>query len=185
LEEIRPAIVDAATDSPKGTLNTPETGFTIAANDQILEAEIFNDVILAYRNGAPVRVRDVGQAVAEASNRNLAGHQNNELGIILNVSKQPGANVIDTVDQIKRLLPRLTANIPPAMNVENILDRTATIRVSVHDVEFTMVLTIGLVVMVVLLIFGRRSFPASPFHWRCSAHSPRCTFSISVSTICP
>src|SRR5712691_2597162 len=101
LEEIRPAIVSATTDSPKGTLNTAETGFTIAANDQIVEADIFNDVILAYRNGAPIRVRDVGQAVAEASNRNLAGYQNNELGIILNISKQPGANVIATVDQIK------------------------------------------------------------------------------------
>jgi hydrophobe/amphiphile efflux-1 (HAE1) family protein len=151
LEEIRPAIVSATTDSPKGSLNTAETGFTIAANDQILDPEIFNDVILAIRNGAPVRVRDVGQAVAEASNRNLAGYQNNQLGIILNVFKQAGANVIDTVDQIKALLPRLTANIPPSMNVEVILDRTATIRASVHEVEFTLVLTIGLVVMVVLL----------------------------------
>ena len=96
-------------------------------------------------------MRDVGRAVAEASNRNLAGYQNNELGIILNVFKQAGANVIDTVDKIKELLPRLTANIPPAMTVETILDRTTTIRASVHDVEFTMVLTIGLVVMVVLL----------------------------------
>jgi hydrophobe/amphiphile efflux-1 (HAE1) family protein len=151
LEDIRPAIVGATTDSPKGFLNTAETGFTIAANDQIIEAELFNDVILAYRNGAPIRVHDVGRAVAEASNRNLAGYQNNELGIILNVFKQAGANVIDTVDKIKELLPRLTANIPPAMTVETILDRTTTIRASVHDVEFTMVLTIGLVVMVVLL----------------------------------
>jgi multidrug efflux pump subunit AcrB len=151
LEDIRPAIVNATTDSPKGFLNTAETGFTIAANDQIIDAEIFNDVILAYRNGAPIRVRDVGRAVAEASNRNLAGYQNNELGIILNVFKQAGANVIDTVDKIKELLPRLTANIPPAMTVETILDRTTTIRASVHDVEFTMVLTIGLVVMIVLL----------------------------------
>jgi hydrophobe/amphiphile efflux-1 (HAE1) family protein len=151
LEEIRTAIVAATTSSPKGTLNTAETGFTIAANDQIIDADIFNDVILAVRNGAPIRVRDVGQAVAEASNRNLAGYQNNELGVILNVSKQPGANVIDTVDQIKALLPRLTANIPPSMKVETILDRTETIRASVHDVEFTLVLTIGLVVMVVLL----------------------------------
>jgi multidrug efflux pump subunit AcrB len=94
LEDIRPAIVTATTDSPKGFLNTAETGFTIAANDQIIDAEIFNDVILAYRNGAPIRVRDVGRALAEASNRNLAGYQNNELGIILNVFKQAGANVI-------------------------------------------------------------------------------------------
>jgi hydrophobe/amphiphile efflux-1 (HAE1) family protein len=151
LEEIRPAIVTATTDSPKGFLNTAETGFTIAANDQIIDADIFNDVVLAYRNGAPIRVRDVGRAVAEASNRNLAGYQNNELGILLNVFKQAGANVIDTVDHIKAMLPRLTANIPPSMKVETILDRTATIRASVHEVEFTMVLTIGLVVMVVLL----------------------------------
>src|SRR6266849_5501715 len=115
LEEVRPAIVSATTAAPKGVLNTAEVGFTIAANDQILEAELFNDVILAYRNGGPIRVRDVGQAVAEASNRNLAGYQDNELGIILNTSKQPGANVIDTVDQIKARLPLLTANLPPAM----------------------------------------------------------------------
>src|SRR5215813_6476467 len=151
LEEIRPAIVNATTAAPKGMLNTAEVGFTIAANDQILEAEPFNDVILAYRNGGPIRVRDVGQAVADASNRNLAGYQNNELGIILNVSKQPGANVIDTVDQIKARLPRLTANLPPAMTVQTIFDRTEVIRASVHDVEFTLVLTIGIVVLVVLL----------------------------------
>jgi HAE1 family hydrophobic/amphiphilic exporter-1 len=132
-------------------LNTSELSFTIAANDQILDPEIFNDVILAYRNGGPIRVRDVGQAVADASNRYLAGYQNNELGILLNVSKQPGANVIETVDKIKDQLPRLTANIPPALNVETIFDRTEMIRASVHDVEFTLLLTIGIVVLIVLL----------------------------------
>jgi HAE1 family hydrophobic/amphiphilic exporter-1 len=151
LEEIRPAIVSATTAAPKGMLNTSEVSFTIAANDQILDPEIFNDVILAYRNGGPIRVRDVGQAIADASNRYLAGYQNNELGILLNVSKQPGANVIETVDQIKAQLPRLTANIPPALTVETIFDRTEVIRASVHDVEFTLVLTIGIVVLVVLL----------------------------------
>ena len=150
LEEIRPAIVTATTAAPKGMLNTSEC-FTIAANDKILDPEIFNDVILAYRNGGPIRVRDVGQAVADASNRYLAGYQNNELGILLNVSKQPGANVIDTVDNIKGQLPRLTANVPPALTVETIFDRTEMIRASVHDVEFTLLLTIGIVVLVVLL----------------------------------
>jgi HAE1 family hydrophobic/amphiphilic exporter-1 len=151
LEEIRTAIVNATTASPKGTLNTEDTGFIIAANDQITDAELFNDVILAYRNGAPIRVRDVGQAVADASNVNLAGYQNNQLGVLLNVSKQPGANVIDTVDQIKAQLPRLTANLPPALKIQTILDRTETIRASVHDVEFTLMLTIGLVVIVILI----------------------------------
>jgi hydrophobe/amphiphile efflux-1 (HAE1) family protein len=151
LEDIRPAIVNATTAAPKGMLYTPDLSFTIAANDQILDPEVFNAVILAYRDGAPIRVRDVGQAVADASNRYLAGYQNNELGILLNVWKQPGANVIDTVDQIKAQLPRLTANIPPALTVQTIFDRTEVIRASVHDVEFTLVLTIGIVVLVVLL----------------------------------
>jgi multidrug efflux pump subunit AcrB len=151
LEEIRPAIINATTAAPKGMLYTPDLSFTIAANDQILDPEVFNDVILAYRDGAPIRVGDVGQAVADASNRYLAGYQNNELGILLNVSKQPGANVIDTVDQIKAQLPRLTANIPPALTVQTIFDRTEVIRASVHDVEFTLVLTIGIVVLVVLM----------------------------------
>jgi hydrophobe/amphiphile efflux-1 (HAE1) family protein len=151
LEDIRPAIVSATTAAPKGMLNTAEIGFTIAANDQIIDADLFNDVILAFRNGAPVRVRDVGRAIADASNRYLAGYQNNELGILLNVSKQPGANVIDTVDQIKAQLPRLIANIPPAMTVQTIFDRTEVISASVHDVEFTLALTIGIVILVVLL----------------------------------
>ena len=151
LEDIRPAIVTATTAAPKGMLNTAELGFTIAANDQILDPEVFNDVILAYRNGGPIRVRDVGQAVADASNRYLAGYINNDLGILLNISKQPGANVIDTVDQIKAQLPRLTANVPPALTVQTIFDRTEIIRASVHDVEFTLVLTIGIVILVVLL----------------------------------
>ena len=95
LEEIRTAIVNSTTNAPKGTLYTDEIGFIVAANDQITDADPFNDVVLAYRNGGPIRVRDVGLAVADASNRNLAGYQNNELGILLNVSKQPGANVVE------------------------------------------------------------------------------------------
>jgi len=151
LEEVRSTLVTATTNAAKGTLNTAKASFTISANDQISEAKLFEDVILAYRNGAPIRVRDVGRAIAEASNRNVAAYQNNEPGILLNVFKQPGANVVDTVDQIKAQLPRLTAKIPPSMSVETILDRTLTIRASVHEVEFTLALTIGLVILVILL----------------------------------
>jgi HAE1 family hydrophobic/amphiphilic exporter-1 len=96
-------------------------------------------------------VRDVGSAVAEASNPEPRGLPEQRAGVLLNVNKQPGANVIDTVDQIKSQLPRLTANIPPAMTVETILDRTQTIRASVREVEFTLTLTIGLVILVILL----------------------------------
>jgi HAE1 family hydrophobic/amphiphilic exporter-1 len=151
LEEVRAIIVSSTTNAAKGTIKTATTGFTIAANDQISEAQLFDDVVLAYRNGAPIRIRDVGHAIAEASNMDVAAYQNNEPGILLNIYKQPGANVIDTVDQIKAQLPRLTDKLPPAMKVDTILDRTLTIRASVHDVEFTLALTFGLVVMVILL----------------------------------
>jgi hydrophobe/amphiphile efflux-1 (HAE1) family protein len=151
LEDIRSVLVGATTNAAKGTINGDKMSFTIAANDQIIDADKFNDVVLAYRNGAPIRVRDVGQAVAAPVDRTVAAYQNNKDGVILAVFKQPGANVIDTVDQIKAELPQLTARIPPAVKVETILDRTKTIRASVADVEFTLALTICLVVMVILL----------------------------------
>jgi hydrophobe/amphiphile efflux-1 (HAE1) family protein len=151
LEEIRGAVVSSTTNAAKGVINTDKISFTLAANDQLLTADKYNDIILAFRNGAPIRVRDVGQAVADQVDRNVAGYQNNKDGVILAVFKQPGANVIDTVDQIQAALPQLTARIPPSVKVETILDRTTTIRASVADVEFTLVLTIGLVVMVILL----------------------------------
>ena len=151
LEEIRSTLVTSTSNAAKGTINTDKLSFTIAANDQITEAEKFNDVILAYRNGAPIRVSDVGQAVPEEVDRTVAAYQNNQPGVILAVFKQPGANVIETVDQIKEQLPQLTARIPPAIEVKTILDRTTTIRASVADVEFTLGLTIALVVMVILL----------------------------------
>ncbi|MFZ1094213.1 MAG: efflux RND transporter permease subunit [Xanthobacteraceae bacterium] len=151
LEEIRSTLVTSTANAAKGTINTDKLSFTIATNDQITDAEQFNDVVLAYRNGAPIRVRDVGQAIPDAVDRTVAAYQNNQPGIILAVFKQPGANVVETVDQIKAQLPQLTARIPPSIQVETILDRTTTIRASVHDVQFTLALTIGLVVLVVLL----------------------------------
>src|SRR5262249_25180144 len=159
LEEIRSTLVASTTNAAKGTINTDKVSFTVAANDQLLEADQFNDVILAFRNGAPIRVRDVGRAVNEPVDRTVAAYQNNNRGIILAVFKQPGANVIDTVDQIKAQLPQLTVRIPPAVKVETILDRTTTIRASVHDVQFTLAITIALVVLVVLLFL--RSFWAT------------------------
>ncbi len=150
LEEIRPVLTNATTNAAKGTLDTGRMSFTIAANDQITEAGQFDDVVLAYRNGAPVRVRDIGQAISAASDRTAAAYDNNTPAILLTVYKQPGANVIDTVDRIKAQLPRLATDIPPSITVRTVLDRTATIRASVHDVELTLALTIGLVVMLVL-----------------------------------
>jgi HAE1 family hydrophobic/amphiphilic exporter-1 len=151
LEDARSVLTTSTTNLAKGTINTPKTSFTVAANDQLLQADQFNDVILAYKNGAPIRVKDIGQAVAAPVDRTVAAYQNNNDGIIIAVFKQPGANVVDTVDQIKAQLPQLTARIPPSIQVRTILDRTVTIRASVADVEFTLCLTIALVIMVILL----------------------------------
>jgi hydrophobe/amphiphile efflux-1 (HAE1) family protein len=151
LEEVRSILITSTTIAAKGTVNTSRTSFTIAANDQITDAEPFNDIVLAYRNGGPIRVRDVGQAIAAASERTVAGYQNGQRGILLYIYKQPGANVIEIVDKVKEMLPRLTARIPPAIDVRVQLDRTTTIRASVEDVEFTLMLTIVLVVLVILL----------------------------------
>jgi HAE1 family hydrophobic/amphiphilic exporter-1 len=159
LEDVRSAVVQQTTIAPKGTVNTERTSFTIAANDQITDAEPFNDVVLAYRNGGAIRVRDVGRAVAGPADRTVMGYQNQKKGILLYVFKQPGANVIEIVDKVKELLPRLTANIPPAIDVSVLLDRTVTIRASIADVEFTLALTIVLVVLVILLFL--RSFWAT------------------------
>ena len=151
LEDVRPLLVNTTTIAAKGTINTADVSFAVAANDQILDAEPFNDAILAYRNGGPLRVRDIGQAVAGPTDNTIGAFQNGKRGVLLVVYKQPGANVIDTVDQVRALLPRLIRNIPPAINVEVLQDRTVTIRASVRDVEFTLALTIMLVVMVILL----------------------------------
>jgi hydrophobe/amphiphile efflux-1 (HAE1) family protein len=151
LEEVRSTLIGATTIAAKGTVNTARTSFTIAANDQIIAPEPFDESILAYRNGGPIRVRDVGRAIAGPTDRTLAAYENGKAGIMLVVFKQPGANVIETVDQIKAQLPRLTKNIPPAIDVSIVQDRTKTIRASVEDVEFTLMLTIVLVVLVILL----------------------------------
>ncbi len=151
LEEIRNALVSSTTNAAKGTLNTPDNSFTIASNDQLTVPEQYEDVVLAYRNGAPIRVRDVGQSVLAPADSTVAAYTNHVQGLALLVTKQPGANVIEIVDKIEAMMPQLTANLPADMKIETILDRTQTIRASVHEVEFTLALTIGLVVMVILL----------------------------------
>jgi multidrug efflux pump len=151
LEDVRGVIASATANAAKGTLNGASQSFTISANDQLSQASEYNNVIIAYRNGAPVRVRDVGEAVDGPENLYTAAWDNNKRGVLLIVFKQPGANVIDTVEQIKKALPRLENAIPPAVKVDILSDRTATIRASVDDVEFTLGLTIALVVLVILL----------------------------------
>jgi multidrug efflux pump subunit AcrB len=150
-EDVRAVLGIANTNAAKGSINGAQQSFTIAANDQLTKAEDYNDVIIAYRNGAPIRVRDVGHSVAGPQDVNIAALNGSAPSVILLVFKQPGANVIDTVDHIKAAMPQLASVIPPGLQLDTIVDRTQTIRASVLDVEFTLALTIGLVVLVILV----------------------------------
>ena len=151
LEDIRTTLASVTVDQPKGSIDGTKRNFTIYANDQLVHADDWNDVILAYRNGSPVRIKDVGQAVDGPENNKMLAWQNGRKGIYVLVFKQPGANVIDTVERIKATLPQLRAAIAPAIDVDILIDRTVTIRASVDDVEFTLCLTIVLVVAVIFL----------------------------------
>ena len=159
LEDVRSQIAIATTDSPKGNIDGERRAFTIYANDQLTESKDWNDVIIAYRNGGPLRIRDLGQAVAGPEDMKTAAWADGERGVFLVIFKQPGANVIDTVDRIKAQLPRLIAAIPPAIKVKLISDRTLTIRAAVEDVQITLLITIVLVVIVIFLFL--RSFWAT------------------------
>ena len=151
LEDVRAAIGVTTVDSPKGNVDGPRVGYTIYANDQLTASKDWNDIIISYRNGAPIRIRDIGQAVSAAENAKNAAWADGKRGVFLVIFKQPGANVIQIVDRIKAELPRLQASIPAAIKIGVLSDRTMTIRASVDDVQFTLLLTIALVVMVIFL----------------------------------
>ena len=159
LEEVRVPLAITTVNRPKGNVDGTTRSFTIYTNDQLTDANSWNDVIVAYRNGAPVRVRDIGEAVPGPEDAKKAAWATGKRGVFLIVYKQPGANVIDTVDAIKAELPRLRAAMPPAIHVEILSDRTQTIRASVGDVEVTLLLTIALVVGVIFVFL--RSFWAT------------------------
>ncbi len=151
LEDVAGVITTATVDAPQGAISGTSHNFAIYDNDQILKAEPWNDVIVAYKNGAPVRIRDIGVAVEGPENTQMAGWQNGKDGILLLIYKQPGANIIDTVNRVRAALPKALTAVPPSIKVDNVIDRTTTIKASVEDVEFTLVLTIALVVLVIFL----------------------------------
>ncbi|MBV8590534.1 MAG: efflux RND transporter permease subunit, partial [Acetobacteraceae bacterium] len=151
LEDVRTVLSTATVNSPKGSIDGPRSSYTVMANDQLTDPEPYNKIIVAYRNGAPVRIGDIGQAIRGPQNRELAGWQNGKRGVLLVIFKQPGVNVIATVERVKAALPTLQAAIPPSVHVSTIVDRTQTIRASVNDVELTLVLAIALVVMVIFV----------------------------------
>jgi hydrophobe/amphiphile efflux-1 (HAE1) family protein len=159
LEDVRNLLGQANVNAPKGSFEGPRQSFTIGSNDQIFSAEAYKPIIIAYKNGAPIRLDDVAQVIDSVENDQLAawvGTKNGENpAVLLDIQRQPGANIIETVERVKQLLPRLTSTLPPSVHVDVLADRTETIRASVRDVQFTLLLTIALVVMVMFLFLRK------------------------------
>ena len=151
LEDVRTVLGQANVYLPKGTLNSPRQTFTLNTDDQLYKPDQYADLIVAYRNGSPVRIRDIGHVISTGENELISAWYNKRRAIILAIQRQPGANVIETVNRVKAMLPVLQASIPAAVKINIVSDRTQTIRASVDDVQFTLLLTVVLVVLVIFL----------------------------------
>src|SRR5215831_13321383 len=159
IDDLRTTLANANVNIPKGNFDGPSRAYTINANDQIRKPSDYNDLVVAYRNGAPVKLSDVAGAKEGPQNTKLAAWVDTREAILLNIQRQPGANVIEVVDGIQRVLPQLRAALPAAVDVEVLTDRTTTIRASVADVEFELALAVVLVVLVIFLFL--RNLPAT------------------------
>ena len=151
MEDLRTALAATSLDAAKGSFDGPRQDFQINANDQLLTAKDYNDVVVAYKNGAPVKLKDVAAVVDGIENEKLAAWRNDQPAVIVNIQRQPGANIIQVVDRINALLPKLKNTIPAAINVATLSDRTITVRASVEDVEVELLICIGLVVAVIFV----------------------------------
>jgi len=151
LEDVRSALVAATVNRPKGEIQTEHQAIALDTNDQLFDAAQYGNIIIAYKNGAPVRIKDVGDAINSVQNERLRSWFGNQRAEGIAIQKAPGANTIAVVDQIQALMPKLEQSLPPAIHVELMSDRSQTTRASIHDVRFTMILTIGLVVIVIFL----------------------------------
>jgi multidrug efflux pump len=162
LEDVRTALAQTSVNQAKGNFDGPQQSYQIDANDQLLSSKDYRSIVVAYRNGAPIMLTDVASVVDGAENVKQAAWMNNVPAVIVNIQRQPGANIIQVVDRVKALLPQLQTTLPPAVQVSVLTDRTITIRASVKDVQFSLMLTIALVVMVIFLFLRNLSATIIP-----------------------
>jgi multidrug efflux pump len=162
LEDLRTVIATANVNQAKGNFDGPKQAYTIEANDQLVSSDNYRTIIVAYRDGAPVRLSDVADVIDDVENAKQAAWMNERPAVILNIQRQPGANIIGVVDRIEKLLPQLKASLPSAVDVSVLTDRTITIRASVEDVQFELMLTVALVVMVIFLFLRTLSATIIP-----------------------
>ena len=162
IDEVLNAVQRGNVDLPMGTLDGPYRSLTLKSNSQLMKAAEYRSLVVTYRNGSPVQLRDVGKVIDSVENRKVAAWYNNKRSVVLAVQRQPGANVVEVVDAVKKLLPTLRAQIPPSVDLEVSFDRTQSIRASVEDVQFTLVLTVCLVVLVIFLFLRNLSATVIP-----------------------
>ena len=160
LDDVRQAVAAANVNQAKGSLDGAQQAYTIGANDQLVRSDLYRSLVIAYRNGAPVLLSDVADAVDDAENLRQAAWMGNRPAVIVNIQRQPGANLIQVVDRVKQLLPQLQGTLPSSVEVSVLTDRTTTIRASVHDVQLELMLAVVLVVLVIFLFLGS---PAATF----------------------
>jgi multidrug efflux pump len=162
LEDVRAAIVQANVNQAKGNFDGPHQAYTIAANDQLLSSDQYRPLVIAYRNGAPVRLSDVANVIDDIENVRQAAWMDQVPAVIVNIQRQPGANIIAVADRVKNLLPQLKSSLPSSVQLSILTDRTTTIRASVSDVQFELMLTVALVVMVIFLFLRTLSATVIP-----------------------
>ncbi|MGY3041338.1 multidrug efflux pump [Rhodanobacter sp. TND4EL1] len=155
MEDVRSALTQANVNAPKGTLNGKTQSYSIGTNDQLSDAAEYKNTIISYKNNSPVRLSDVAQVVDGVENDQLAAWANGKPAVLLDVRRQPGANIVQTVEQIRNVLPELRSALPSDVHLDVFADRTVTIRASVHDVEFTLILTVFLVIGVIFVFLRR------------------------------
>ncbi|MDO9068344.1 MAG: efflux RND transporter permease subunit, partial [Deltaproteobacteria bacterium] len=162
IDEVATAIDDANVNLPTGTLDGAKQSFTIEANGQLFKAAAYRQVVVAYRDGSPVRLEELGKIIDSVENTKTAGWYNNSRAIVLTIQRQPGTNTIQVVDNVRKLLPTFRSQMPASVELNVLFDRSEQIRESMHDVKFTLVLTIGLVIMVIFLFLRNLSATIIP-----------------------
>ena len=162
IDDVVAAVLRGSVDLPVGTLNAPNRAYTLVSDAQLANAEAFRPMVVTYRNGAPVRIQDLGTAIDSVENPRVGSWFNDKRAVILGIQRQPGANVVEVVDSIKEVLPTLRAQIPQSVNLELFFDRTQSIRESVHDVQLTLIGTVFLVILVIFLFLRNISATIIP-----------------------
>jgi len=162
IDDVLNAVQRGNVDLPLGTLDGPYRSLTLKSNGQLMKAEDYRPLVVTYRNGSPVQLRDLGKVIDSVENDKVAAWYNDKPSVVLAIQRQPGANVVEVVDGVKKILPALREHIPPSINLEILFDRTLAIRESVHDVQFTLILTVALVVLVIFLFLRKLSATVIP-----------------------